>query len=95
MRDMGLMSCYLGIEVSQSDKGIFNCQNKYARDILEKFKMENSKPVDTPAEIYMKLSKKGQDAKVNLTYFKSLIGSLRYLIATRPDILYGVGLVSR
>ena len=57
--------------------------------------MENLKSVNTPVETVMTLSKKGQGAKVEPVYFKSLVRSLRYLIATRLDILYDVGLVTR
>ena len=58
MTDMSLISYYFGIEVSQSDGSIFICQKKFTREILEKFKMENPKPVDTPVETCMKLRKK-------------------------------------
>ncbi|CAL1356029.1 unnamed protein product [Linum trigynum] len=57
--------------------------------------MENCNPVSTPAECGLKLSKDDKGEKVNLTEFRSLVGSLRYLTCTRPDILYAVGLVSR
>nr|CAD1829226.1 unnamed protein product [Ananas comosus var. bracteatus] len=46
-------------------------------------------------DIGLKLNKKGDRKLVNPTYFKQLVGSLRYLTATRPDIAYGVGLISR
>ncbi|CAL1410462.1 unnamed protein product [Linum trigynum] len=57
--------------------------------------MENCNPVSTPAECGLKLSKDDKGEKVNSTEFRSLVGSLRYLTCTRPDILYAVGLVSR
>ncbi|CAL1381539.1 unnamed protein product [Linum trigynum] len=57
--------------------------------------MENCNPVSTPAECGLKLSKDDKGEKVNSTKFRSLVGSLRYLTCTRPDILYAVGLVSR
>ncbi|CAB75469.1 copia-type reverse transcriptase-like protein [Arabidopsis thaliana] len=69
MTDIGLMSYYLGIEVKQEDNGIFITQEGYAKEVLKKFKMDDSNP--------------------------SLVGSLRYLTCTRPDILYAVGVVSR
>ncbi|KAL0551788.1 hypothetical protein IC582_010877 [Cucumis melo] len=55
--DIGLMSYYLGIEVKQSEEGIFIYQERYTREILEKFNMMNSKPVATPIETGTKLSK--------------------------------------
>ena len=51
MTDIRLMSYYLGIKVKQSKEGIFISQERYTREILEKFNMINSKPVTTPIEI--------------------------------------------
>ncbi|KAL0545154.1 hypothetical protein IC582_020300 [Cucumis melo] len=95
MIDIGLMSYYLGIEVKQSEEGIFISQERYTREILEKFNMMNSKPVATPIETGTKLSKHEEGDDVDPSYFKRLVGSLRYLTCTRPDILFSVGLVSR
>ncbi|KAK2974858.1 hypothetical protein RJ640_001909 [Escallonia rubra] len=95
MTDIGLMSYYLGIEVKQRDNGIFISQEGYAKEILKKFKMDDANPVSTPVECGVKLSKKDVGEKVDPTFFKSLVGSLRYLTCTRPDILFGVGLISR
>lgn len=89
------MSYFLGIEVTQQHDGIFISQKKYAGDILNKFKMENSKAVSTPVEEKLKLTRENYGKKVDSTNYKSLIGSLRYLTATRPNIVYGVGLLSR
>jgi len=89
-----LMSYFLGIEVKQQQDGIFISQKKYIKVILEKFKMSNCNPVNTPIAIGMKLSRKENGDFVDSTLFKSLVGSLRYLI-TRHDITYGVELVSR
>ncbi|GAV62098.1 hypothetical protein CFOL_v3_05622 [Cephalotus follicularis] len=56
--------------------------------------MFECKPVHTPKTLGAKISKL-DDKKVNYTYFKSLVRSIRYLTCTRPDILFVVGLVSR
>jgi hypothetical protein len=95
MTDNGLMSYFLGIEVKQENDGIFISQKKYMREIFEKFKMDNCNAVNTPVATGLKLSKEGEGKLFNSTMYKSLVGSLRYLTMTRPDILYGVGLVSR
>ncbi|KAE8666843.1 hypothetical protein F3Y22_tig00112490pilonHSYRG00048 [Hibiscus syriacus] len=95
MTDMGLMAYYLGIEVKQQNDGIFISQESYAKEILKKFKMENCKPISTPAEYGIKMTKHEEGESVDPTFFKSLVGSLRYLTCTRPDILHAVGLVSR
>ncbi|KAK6160456.1 hypothetical protein DH2020_003837 [Rehmannia glutinosa] len=95
MTNIGLMSYYLGIEVKQQDDGIFVSQEGYTKEILKKFEMENSKSVNTPVECGMKMYFHEDGEKINSTYFKCLVGSLRYLTCTRPDILFGVVLVSR
>ncbi|KAG6489096.1 hypothetical protein ZIOFF_050354 [Zingiber officinale] len=92
MTDIGLMAYYLGIEVNQREDGSFISQAGYAREILKKFRMNNSKSINTPVECGVKLSKHDEEEKVDPTFFKSLVGSLRYLTCTRPDILYAVGL---
>ncbi|KAM1224199.1 hypothetical protein ACFX2G_044088 [Malus domestica] len=95
MTDNGLMSYFLGIEVKQESDGIYISQQKYMRDILEKFNMDKCNIVNTPVATGLKLSKEGEGEFVNSTLYKSLVGSLRYLTITRPDIVYGVGLMSR
>lgn len=95
MTDMGLMSYFLGIEVLQTEQGIFISQRKYAADILRRFKMESCNPIMTPVQERLKLEKDGPGDFVNPTLYKQLVGSLRYLTSTRPDITFGVGLISR
>lgn len=95
MTDMGLMCYFLGLKVVQLDGGIFISQRKYASDILKKFRMENSKSVLTPIAEKMKMARHKVGKDVNVIGYKSLIGNLRYLVATRPDISFGVGLLSR
>ncbi|GAU22886.1 hypothetical protein TSUD_376970 [Trifolium subterraneum] len=70
-------------------------QKKYAEDIFNKFKMVNCNTTITPMETCSKLSKSSTDELVDATLYKQIIGSLRYLCNTRPDISHSVGLVSR
>jgi len=95
MTDIGLMSYYFSIEVKQEEKGIFICQKVYAKFILKKFNMEESNAVSTLVDCGIKLSRYNEGSNVDATYFKSLVGSLHYLTYIRPNILYGVELVSR
>ncbi|KAM1819691.1 hypothetical protein ACFX1X_001299 [Malus domestica] len=95
MTDIGLMAYYLGIEVKQNEEDIFISQESYTEEILKMFKMEDCKPISTPVECGVKLTKHDEGESVDPTFFKSLVGSLRYLTCTRPNILYVVGLVSR
>ena len=60
-----------------------------------RFKMEDYKPISTPIDCRVKLSKFEEDKVMDPTLYKSLVESLRYLTYIRPDILYGVGLLSR
>jgi hypothetical protein len=95
MTDLGIMKYFLGIEVHQSANGIFFCQQKYAADILKKFRMEGCNPAETPIPLGTKLIKNDEGSIVDSTLYKSLVGSLLYLIAARPDIMYVANLVSR
>ena len=95
MTDLGHMSYFLGIEVIQGDDEIFIHHRKFADEFLKKFKMKDSNPVKTPIETGIKLTKEGDGQTIDATYFKQIVGSLRYVTCTRPDICYAVGLVSR
>ena len=95
MIDLGLMNFFLGIEVQQSESGIFISQFKYASEVLKRFNMSNCKIAPTPIITGLKLSKDDKGSIVDLMLFKRLVGSLMYLTSTRPDIMYGVSLISR
>ncbi|XP_016900874.1 uncharacterized mitochondrial protein AtMg00810-like [Cucumis melo] len=95
MTDIRLMSYYLGIEVKQEDKGIFITQEGYAREVIKKFKMDGSNPVNKSMEYGIQLSHCEEVESMDPTLFKSLIGSLRYLTCIRLNILYAVGVLSR
>ncbi|KAK9697999.1 hypothetical protein RND81_08G075800 [Saponaria officinalis] len=83
------------MEVHQAEDGIFISQTKYAQEILKKFKMENCKPVSTPLVLNEKLSKDDGSKEVDLKQYRSLVGSLLYLTATRPDLMFATNLLSR
>ncbi|KAK2967352.1 hypothetical protein RJ640_026366 [Escallonia rubra] len=93
--EIALISYYLGIEVKQRDDGTFMSQEAYAKEVLKTFNMENCNPISIPIEMEKKLSRHIKEGLVDQTLFRSLVGSLRYLTYTRPDILCAVGLVSR
>lgn len=95
MSDLGLLSYYLGIEVRQSSDGIALSQSNYARKILEKGRMLGCNPCQVPMEARLKLSKVSENQCVDATEYRSLVGSLRYLVHTRPDLAFSVGYVSR
>eukprot|EP01018_Ginkgo_biloba_P023828 Gb_00935 [translate_table: standard] len=95
MSDLGQLHYFLGIEIWQSEKGIFMSQAKYAMDILKKFNMSDCKPLATPVKFGLKLSKYEDSDSVDATLYRQLIESLIYLTSTRPDIAYAVSLVYR
>ena len=86
MTDLGLMTYFLGMEVQQNQHGIFICQKKYAREILKKFQMDECKAMSTPMNPKERLCKQDGTSQVDEGYFRSFIGCLMYLSATRPDI---------
>ncbi|CAA7040775.1 unnamed protein product [Microthlaspi erraticum] len=95
MTDLGKMKFFLGVEVIQDGRGIFINQQKYAEETLKKYGMEGCNAVKNPIVPGNKLSRAGGGDAADPTMFKQLVGSLRYLTATRPDLIYSVNLVSR
>jgi hypothetical protein len=95
MTDLGLMTFFLGIEIKHNENDVFIYQKKYAKEILKKFQMEECKTVSTPMNPKENLSKEDGFDKVDEGYYRSLIGCLMYLTATRPDILFAVSILSR
>src|SRR5438132_11202979 len=94
MSDLGLLRYYLGIEVRQGVDGIGITQTAYADKILEQAGMVGCNPCHSPMESRLKLSKRSTTAVTDATAYRSLVGSLRYVVHTRPDLAYSVGYVS-
>jgi hypothetical protein len=95
MSDLGLLSYYLGMEVKQKPGEITICQKAYALKIVEMTGMKGCNPVDTPMEQHNKLLPGKTELVVNATKFRSIVGSMRYLVNARPDLAFSVGMVSR
>jgi hypothetical protein len=95
MSDLGLLSYYLGIQVTQKEGVITLCQSSYTQKILEQAGMKGCNPCHVPMENRLRLTKNDKSPSVDKTKYRSVIGSLRYLVNTRPDIAYSVGIVSR
>lgn len=68
---------------------------KYAKDILKRFRLINHTPVSTPMVVGTKLNREDTEKSFDSNIFRKLVGSLMYLKITRPDIMYGVSLISR
>jgi len=95
MSDPGLLSYYLGLEVNQQGSEITISQSAYAKKIVEQCQMRGCNPVDTPMEQRVRSMTAKLGTKKDVTRYMSIIGSLKYLVNTRPDIAYVVGVASR
>lgn len=95
MTDMGKLTYYLGIEVEQGDGYIELKQTGYAKKILEKAGMAECNPTKFPMDPKEHLTKNEEGKTVDTTQYRSMVEGLRYLVHTRPDIAYAVGIVSR
>jgi hypothetical protein len=95
MTDLGKLTYFLGMELLETPKGMILHQAKYATEILRKFEMLDCNSSVTPADTRAKIEEDTGSDAVDSTMFRQLIGSLRYLCQTRPDISYAVGYVSR
>ncbi|XP_039827262.1 uncharacterized mitochondrial protein AtMg00810-like [Panicum virgatum] len=95
MSDLGLLTYYLGIEVEQRRDAITLRQSSYAGKLLERSGMGECRVCQTPMEEKIKLSKHSTALLVDATSYWSIVGALRYLTHTRPDIGFVVGYVSR
>ena len=104
MTDLGYLEYFLGIEIDQ-DRSVGSVsmrQTKFAKDLLKKFGMEHSKPVKTPQDPGLKLTKamcedgcKHGETMANAPY-RSTVGGLMYLmVGTRPDLAASVGVLSQ
>ncbi|GJY42172.1 ribonuclease H-like domain, reverse transcriptase, RNA-dependent DNA polymerase [Tanacetum coccineum] len=95
MSDLGLLAYYLGIEVTQTEGDISIRQSAYAIKILKEAGMIDCNETLIPMDPGTRLTKITEGTMVNSTEYRSLIRCLRYLLHTRPDLSYSVGLLSR
>ncbi|GJV21890.1 putative ribonuclease H-like domain-containing protein [Tanacetum coccineum] len=90
MSSMGELTFFLGLQVKQKDDGIFISQDKYVADILKKFDFATVKTASTPMDTNKALLKDEEAVDVDVHLYRSMIGSLMYLTASRPDIMFAV-----
>ncbi|GJV11408.1 putative ribonuclease H-like domain-containing protein [Tanacetum coccineum] len=90
MSSMGELSFFLGLQVQQKSDGIFISQDKYVAEILKKFDFASVKTASTPMETNKALIKDEEAEDVDVHLYRSMIGSLMYLTASRPDIMFAV-----
>ncbi|GJX85999.1 retrovirus-related pol polyprotein from transposon TNT 1-94 [Tanacetum coccineum] len=92
---MGQMSFFLGLQISQSPRGIFINQSKYASKIVKKYGLHSTDSVDTHMIKNKKLDEDLQGKPADATLYHGMIGSLMYLTSSRPDLNYDVCLCAR
>nr|GEW25777.1 retrovirus-related Pol polyprotein from transposon TNT 1-94 [Tanacetum cinerariifolium] len=92
---MGELTFFLGLQVKQKEDGIFISQDKYVVEILRKFDFLSVKTTSTPIETHKPLVKDKEAADVGVHLYRSMIGSLMYLTASRPNIMFAVCACSR
>ncbi|XP_059629516.1 uncharacterized mitochondrial protein AtMg00810-like [Cornus florida] len=92
---LGTLRYFLGLQITQTCNRIFVSQQKYASELLKKFKMDDCKAVSAPLCPNTKLSLECTTEEVPSTLYRSIIGSSLYFTASRPDIMYSMGLVAK
>nr|CAH66560.1 OSIGBa0113K06.6 [Oryza sativa] len=90
MSMIGELSFFLGLQIKQLKDGTFVSQTKYIKDLLKRFGLEDAKPIKTPMATNGHLDLDEGGKPVDLKLYRSMIGSLLYLTASRPDIMFSV-----
>ena len=93
MSDLGLLHYYLDFEVTQSGGGITLGQSAYIAKILKNVGMAGCNASYIPMEPRLKLSKESTTPAVDVTTYRSIVSSLRFLVNARTDLAYLVGYV--
>jgi hypothetical protein len=95
MSMMGELKYFLGFQVKQLQDGTFISQTKYIQDILNKFGMKNANPIKTPMGTNGHLDLDTGGKSIDQKVYRSMIGSLLYLCASRSDIMLFVCMCAR
>ncbi|GKA69342.1 retrovirus-related pol polyprotein from transposon TNT 1-94 [Tanacetum coccineum] len=95
MSMMGELNIFIGLQIKQMEDGSFFIQSKYIKEIHKKFGLEESKPMKTLMSSDTKLTEDEECESVDSTKYRGMIGSLLYLTASRPDIMFSVCLCAR
>nr|GEX30193.1 retrovirus-related Pol polyprotein from transposon TNT 1-94 [Tanacetum cinerariifolium] len=95
MSMMGKISFFLGLQISQSPRGIFINHSKYALESLKKYGFESCDPMDTPIVEKSKLDEDKEVKAVDPSHYRSMIGTLLYLTASRPDLQFAICMCAR
>ena len=89
---MGELNFFLGLQIKQTSNGTMIHQQKYVKELIKRFGMESAKPIDTPISPSTRLVEDDESPSVEEKLSRGMIGSLLYLTASGPDIVFSVGL---
>jgi len=92
---IGELNYFIGLQVKQTAEGIFISQSKYAKDLVKRFGLDGKSHPRTPMSTSVKISSDLAGKSVDPSLYRSMIGSLMYLTASRPDIAFNVGVCAR
>ena len=92
---MGELKFFLGIQINQTPEGTYIHQSKYVKELMKKFDLSECKPSKTPMHPTCILEKEEVSKKVEQKIYRGMIGSLLYLTASRPDILFNICICAR
>ncbi|GKB73399.1 retrovirus-related pol polyprotein from transposon TNT 1-94 [Tanacetum coccineum] len=95
MSMMGKLNFFLSLQIKQLEDSIFFNQSKYIQEMLKKFGLEDFKPIKTPMLSETKITRDEDRESINNTKYHGMIGSLLYLMASRPNIMFSVFLCAR
>ncbi|KAD5960655.1 hypothetical protein E3N88_12127 [Mikania micrantha] len=95
MSAMGELQFFLGLQIKQKSDGIFIHQSKYTKELLKKFDLQNCKPCSNPMSSTTQLDADLKGPSVDETLYRCMIGSLMYLTASRPDIMFATCVCAR
>nr|GEY51578.1 retrovirus-related Pol polyprotein from transposon TNT 1-94 [Tanacetum cinerariifolium] len=95
MSMIGKILFFLGLQISQSPRGIFINQSKYALESLKKYDFESCDLVDTPMVEKSKLNEDKEEKVVDPSHYRGMIGTLLYLTASRPDLQFALCMCAR
>ena len=90
MSMIGELSYFLGLQIKQLKNGTFVSQGKYIKDMLKKFSMNEAKAISTSMGTNGNLDSDTSNNIVDQKLYRSIIGSLLYVTASRPDIMFSV-----
>ena len=89
------MSYFLGLQIKQTKNGTFVSQGKYIEDMLKTFGMQDEKSISTPMGTNQALDNDESGNMVDQKMYRSMIGSLLYVTASRPDVMFSVCMCAR